>query len=614
MKKLVLISFLFAVLGNVRADYFERLPYTIKQPDGQIINCFITGDEYYSRIHDWNDFTIIRANDGYYYYAVQDGDFLKASVYQAGKTDPLQAGLKKGIRISSGEYRNRFDQSNSYRTLRKGSATETAIQTGILNNLVIYIRFADDTEFSQNRQYFYNSFNPSTGFTLNSYYREVSYNKLEINSTHLPACEPGINVSYRDYRKRNFFEPYNETANPDGYKNYDEKTLREHSLLADAITWINGSSAVSKDLDLDINSDGMVDNVCFIIRGGTGTWNELLWSHRWVLYTKDVIINGKKVYSYTFLPEGQLTVKTLCHEMFHTLGAPDLYHYENQGTINPVGCWDIMEGGTAHMTAYMKWKYSGMSWIPEIPEIKVSGTYRLNPVTSSEGNCFRIKSPVSENEFFVLEYRKRSGTFEINLPGSGLIVSRIDPQQKGNSYGPPDEIYIFRPGGTTSSNGECNEAFLSASAGRNMINDLTNPGSFLQNGNPGGLYISDIREEAGQIVFNVVLQAAPAQAPSDTSFQEPRVSVLTSVKDQESLSFTVYPNPSADYINLRIEETTEPVQIEIRDIKGSLLYSVEPERSSGSTINIDLSDKLPGMYMVEVRTKKFRKAVNVIKL
>ncbi|HLN55342.1 MAG TPA: M6 family metalloprotease domain-containing protein [Bacteroidales bacterium] len=614
MKKLFLVSFLLSLLINVRADYFEKLPYTIKQPDGQIINCFISGDEYYSRIHDWNDFTILRAPDGYYYYAVQDGDFQKPSGFVVGRVDPFASGLKKGLRISAAEYRSRFDQRNTYRTAKKGVAEETAPQTGILINVVIYIRFADDAEFSQPRQYYYNSFNPSTGFTLRSYFREVSYNKLEINSMHYPACDAGINVSYKDYRKRSFFEPFNETANPEGYKNYDEKTLREHSLLADAVTWINESSPVSKDLDLDINSDGMVDNVCFIVRGGSGTWNELLWSHRWALYSKDVSINGKKVYSYTFLPEGQVTVKTLCHEMFHTLGAPDLYHYENQGAINPVGCWDIMEGGTSHMTAYMKWKYSGKSWIPEIPEIKTSGTYRLNPVTSPEGNCYRIKSPASENEFFVIEYRKRSGTFEINLPGSGLIVSRIDPQQKGNSYGPPDEIYIYRPGGTTAANGECNEAFLSASSGRNMINDLTNPGSFLQNGNPGGLYISDIREEAGQIVFNVVLQTATSQEP-DPAIQEPRVSVLTSAKDEERINFSVYPNPSADYINLKIEETTGPVQIEIRDLKGNLLYSEEPDGNrSGSTINIDISDKLPGMYLVEVRTKKFRKAVNVIKL
>lgn len=617
MKKLTILSlFLLTLTWTASADYFEKLPYKIKQPDGRELNLFITGDEFYSRIHDLNDFTVVQAPDGYYYYAMTDGDLLRPSSFRVGESDPHKAGLKKGVRISSPEYRSRFDRMNNFRTLRKG-ATANASQTGILNNIVIYIRFAGEAEFTEPRQFFFNSFNPSTGKTLNSYFREVSYSRLDIRSVHYPACELNINSSYQDYRKRNFFEPYNETTNPEGYKNFDEKTLREHSLLADAITWINEKSPVDPGLDLDNNEDGMVDNLCFIIRGGTGSWNDLIWAHRWTLYSKDVQINGKKAYSYIFLPEGQLSVKTLCHEMFHTLGAPDLYHYENQGVINPVGCWDIMEGGNAHMTAYMKWKYSGNSWIKTIPEITTSGTYRMNPLTSPEGNCYMIKSPVSEDEYFVLEYRKKEGTFESALPGSGLIVSRVDPAMKGNSYGPPDEIYIFRPGGTTTANGEYLEAYLCETSGRTAITDDTNPRSFLKDGSPGGLFISDIREEGGQLVFNVRI-GEPGQATANPGDVQERVSVVTSatqVQEDNELMFTVYPNPASSYINLKIEESPDPVSIAIRDVRGTLVHSEEPGTASpGEVINIDVSDKVPGLYLVEVKNKKFRKTINMIKL
>ncbi len=608
MKKANLILFLLLIPCIIRADFFEKLPYTVKQPDGQVIRCYISGDEYYARIHDVRDFTIVQAPDGFYYYALKDGELIRPSPFKAGSVDPMKEGLKKGARISAPEYHSRHARMNNVRTLRNG-AVESAPVTGILNNLVIYIRFADDQEFSRPRQQFLGSFNTETGLSLNSYFREVSYNKLNIISTHYPGCDINTNVSYKDYRNRNFFEPFNATTNPEGYRNADEKGLREHSLLADAVTWVNQFSPVSAGMNIDANSDGFVDNICFIIRGGKGTWNELIWAHKWTLYNKDAYINGKRVYSYIFLPEDQLSVRTICHEMFHVFGAPDLYHFDDPG-INPVGCWDIMERGSGHMTAYMKWKYSGSKWIKEIPEITSSGTYRMNPLTSPDQNCYKIKSNTTETQYFTIEYRKKSGIFESSLPGSGLIVTRIDPTIKGNSSGPPDEIYVFRPGGTTTADGEYAEAFLCSTAGRPEINDVTNPGSFLQDGTPGGLHISDIREENGQIVFRVVL--GDENEPSGADIPG---NIITSTPQIREQLFRVYPNPASDHINISLEDNQEPVTIEIRDIRGSLIYSKKNnEDQSGNVINIDITDKTPGMYIIEIRNKKIRRSVNVIKL
>ncbi len=78
-------------------------------------------------------------------------------------------------------------------------------------------------------------------------------------------------------------------------------------------------------------------------------------------------------------PEPQNEVKIICHEMFHALGAPDLYHYYDNQEISPVGPWDLMESGFGHMGAHMKWKYAGGEWVTSIPEITTSGNYSLNP-------------------------------------------------------------------------------------------------------------------------------------------------------------------------------------------------------------------------------------------
>ena len=511
-KRTLLISALLFILTLARADYFERLPYTITQPDGKTISCFVSGDEFFNWIHDQEGYTIIQAPDGYYYYAEQDGDLLKPSKYLVNSVNPASVGLIKWTKISKKEYQRRYDEMFSYKKGGK-SGPDNAPQTGTLNNLVVYIRFSDDGEFTTTRQAFDDKLNPATGVALKSYYNEVSYNNLTISSTHYPACALTTNLSYQDLHSRNYFQPYNATTNPTGYNGDTEKTSREHALLAAAINWINTNSPVPASLNIDADGDNNVDNVCFIVRGSNGAWNDLLWAHRWTLYSQTVTINGKRVYGYTFQPESQVSVKTLCHEMFHSIGGPDLYHYTNQGVIAPAGGWDIMDSGGGHMLAFMKWKYANNKWITTIPQITANGTYTLNPLTSSTNNCYKIASPNTTNEYFMVEYRNKSGTFETNIPGSGLIVYRIDTRVSGNSNGPPDEVYVYRPGGTTTVNGSPNNAFFSSAAGRTAINDATDPSSFLQNGSAGGLRISNVTAAGATISFTVTLPDPPF-APS----------------------------------------------------------------------------------------------------
>jgi M6 family metalloprotease-like protein len=511
-KRALFILVLLLILNIVRAAYFEKLPYTITQPDGKTISCFVSGDEFFNWIHDQEGYTIIQAPDGYYYYAEQNGDLIKPSIYLVNSVNPASVGLIRWTKISKKEYQRKHDAMFSYKKAGKGGP-DNAPQSGTLNNLVVYIRFSEDGEFTTTRQAFDDKLNPATGVALKSYYQEVSYNNLTISSTHYPACAMTTNLSYQDLHPRNYFQPYNATTNPTGYNGDTEKTSREHTLLAAAINWINTNSSVPSSLNIDGDNDNNVDNVCFILRGSNGAWDDLLWAHRWTLYSQTVTINGKRVYGYTFQPESQVSVKTLCHEMFHSLGAPDLYHYTNQGVIAPAGGWDLMDSGGGHMLAYMKWKYAQHTWIITIPAITTTGTYTLNPLISSTKNCYKIASPNSTFEYFMVEYRNKSGTFETNIPGSGLIVYRIDTRVTGNSNGPPDEVYVYRPSGTTTTNGSPGNAFFSSTVGRTALNDASDPSCFLQNGSAGGLKISNVTTAGPTISFDVTFPLPPF-APS----------------------------------------------------------------------------------------------------
>ncbi len=372
---------------------------------------------------------------------------------------------------------------------------------GIVNNLVIYIRFADESEFSTDRSVYESKFNSMPGPSVRSYFNEVSFNKVDVISYHLPGGAT-TNLSYQDTYTRKYFQTYDASTNTEGYKTDSERTSREHNLLSRACLFIQNNYPLPEGVNFDSDNNGNFDNVSFIVRGNPDGWSELLWPHRWTLYSVPVLINNIKVYDYTFQLENTSS-KTLSHEIFHSFGAPDLYRYE--GTSKPVDRWDIMANGSGHPLAWTKSKYGG--WIDNIPWITKTGTYTLYPATSQVNNSYRIKPLLSDNQVFCVEFRKREGLYESLLPESGMIIYRVDQRYRGNANGPPDEIYVFRPGGSPELEGKVLEAAFNGTAGQTDFNDSTNPFSFLQDGSIAGIDISDIRYYTDSITFYVNVDA-----------------------------------------------------------------------------------------------------------
>ncbi|HQO09558.1 MAG TPA: M6 family metalloprotease domain-containing protein [Clostridiales bacterium] len=478
--------------------YFKDLETTVYQPDGTKLNIFSSGDEFYNYLHNAEGYKIIQGADRYFYYAdMENGKFVPTS-FKAGKVEPKNINsLDKNINISAEEYRRRVEKFNG-----KADKGIKAPSVGSMNNITIYIKFSDQDEFEQPRSVFDQRFNGTgTGIeSLKNYFLETSYNKFTISTTHYPVCADSVSLSYTAPHPRSYYMPYDAILNPDGYTDQAE---REHELLKDAIESV--ASQIPTSINLDVDRDDYVDNICFIIRGPHTAWAELLWAHKWALYSYNVMINDKYVWTYTLQPENQNTVRTLSHEMFHAVGAPDLYHYNFDG-MTPAGPWDIMESGFGHMSAYMK-RYYG-NWISSIPQISTSGQYTLNPLTSSTNNCYMIKPDSGSNDSYVIEYRKRiDNTFEKYIPGSGLVVYKVNElyQYQGNADGPPDELFVFREGGSLTTNGNTCNAFLSADVERTEINDFTDPAAYNSSGNESGLNIYNISSSGETISFYVDL-------------------------------------------------------------------------------------------------------------
>lgn len=468
-----------------------NIPLTLKQPDGTILNVYQSGDEFYNWVHDkpytnpqnWfrakENYTILQNKaTGYYVYAIIENGKLVPSQYAVGRVNPASVGIEKGLNVIPDISKPLALARANYNS---GYSAKAVVDARY--NLVVFIRFQGEDEFIEQRSDFDNVFNNAAGPSVKQYYNETSNGRLNVSSAIYPSGTSII--SYADTCSRGYYQPKN-NSNPNGYSTDTEKSKREAVLLKAALNYIKPS--VPAGAFLDGNGDGAIDNVIFIIKGNSGAWDDLLWSHMSTISWNNTI-NSKSVSRYNLIMQNHFLWSTLVHEIGHTLGMPDLYRYNYDAT--PIGPWDVMATNQTHMSNYLKWRY--LRWINSIPEITASGTYWLRKSSSASGNIvYKIKSPKSPIEYFVLEYRYQQGNYESYLPGSGLVVYRVNPGMEGNAYGPPDEIYIYRPEGTTTSDGSINNAFFNSNVGRTQINDTTNPSSFLSTGDAGGLSIKNI--------------------------------------------------------------------------------------------------------------------------
>jgi len=495
----LLLLVLLGIAGSLSAAYLEYVPQKITQPNGAVLNCFASGDEYYHWLHDANGFTIIQNREtGYFVYADKPGDELIPTTLLPGVDDPSAAGLRPRLNISTEKYREYFATRFKEPSMKSARSFSN---TGNYNNLVIFVRFSNQNEYTEPLTQYSTAFNGAGTVSMTEYFKEVSKTQLNINTTFYPNPSGTTIISYQDSHSRKYYQPYS-GANPDGYRTDNESVNREMTLLKNASEFAS-VQVVASGVDYDHDNDGNIDNVCFIVQGPTDGWSDLLWPHRWVLYTYDVRIGGNRVYDFNFQLSEALGVSVLCHEMFHSLGAPDLYRYVNDD-ITPVGPWDLMAHNKTppqHMSAYMKMKYG--KWFSQIPSIASDGTYTLRPLASDPYAAYKIPSPNSTSEYFVVEYRKAAGRFESGIVGSGLIIYRVNPSLEGNAQGPPDEIYVYRQNGTSRSNGNINNATFSSSVGRTEFGDNTNPSDFLSNGTAGGIHISNVGPIGEAITFTV---------------------------------------------------------------------------------------------------------------
>jgi M6 family metalloprotease-like protein len=501
MKRVILFLSFILYVNNAYSAYLKNVPVTLQQPNGNAIQCFVTGDEFHRRLHDENNYTIVLdPSTGNYVYADLKGDQLIPTHYIVGQVNPDKLPLHPGYTILSSEM-----EAKRTNNLKSAANVPVNPTKGNFNNIVISIRFADQVPTSLTLEDYENKFNSTTGISLKTYFGKASNSQLNVNSIYFPDVQDQVIVEYQDNYSRSYYFPYNEQTNPDGYTD-EEWQEREQALFSRALKDVE-AQIVESSIDFDLNNDGTIDNIIFIIQGAPDNWGKLLWPQTSYFFN-GLTINGLKAGSYNKILSSMFEVSVINHEFFHSLGAPDLYRYYEY-SIDPVGPWDIMGwSGDCFMTTYMKWRYG--KWFDNLPEITSAGTYSLADIASHPFSCFKIPSPGNPDEYFIVEYRKKDGLFDASIPGEGLLIYRIntDKDGLGNANGPEDELYIYRPAGTVLNNGAIQMAHFADNCNRKEFNDLTDPSCFLSGSEDGGIQISDIRSTGGEISFDVSFSAS----------------------------------------------------------------------------------------------------------
>jgi len=513
MKALLIVMFLILITSLLMGAPLRNVPTEVNQPDGTNFKCFMTGDEYYHRIHDAKGYTIIQnPSTGWFVYAEKQGLELVPSIHVPGEADPVALGLTPNLMIDEAKIMERVERFRGPNQDQYGRTSTI----GTVNNISIFVRFSDQLEYTDAISTYDNMFNSTTSASLKGFFLEESNSQLTVGTTFYPPAVGGIVRSYQDPNPRAYYSPYNAATNPIGYTTPDQGFCRLHLMLAYAVLAVSGT--IPPTLNVDHDSDGIVDNISFICQGPTDAWADVLWPHYWNLdyYNVNpigippysvplVFINGSQVDDYNFeLSGAPIDVAVVCHEFSHTLGFPDLYHYVSDG-VDPCGWFDLMDycqGTPQHHLAYMKWRYGG--WFAAIPQIPGPGDYTLNDIASSPFDCYWY--PAGGSEWYVFEYRKQTGIYESTVPGTGLIVYRVRPDltPNGNAGGPPDEVYVYRQGGTLTTNGNIYAAQYAMNLGHTALNNYTNPTPFLSNGSPGSLIMHHVSDDnAGTISFTI---------------------------------------------------------------------------------------------------------------
>lgn len=422
----------------------------LTQADGSTFIAAPYGDEWNNGHETKDGFTILHdKSTGNWVYAdrAKDG-LLKPTNIPVNKGIPK---MPKHLRSLPPENAEEVQlQSSGLYGLAEGPVLPT---TGDQRVIAILVQFTDRALMTTENQWANSIFNDSTFSKLRHYFKEASYNNIDL----VPASEsygtPNNGVVIVTL-------PYNHPNTAGDTWDTNRQITRDALIASDP--YVDFES-------FDIDGDGYLstDELDIIIvvagyetaYGGTSaSCSPGVWAHTWSLFwSEPPTLDGKIIASWagngSYIQQGEwhcsswdrpghmATIGVTAHELGHSLLLPD--EYDTDGSSNGIGKWGLMGNGIwntcsggysgncpAHPTAWDKWYLNWLIPIQiteirtvDIPDVTTNATvYQLKDNPNGVDWSYDVTS--GTGEYFLLENRQRTG-YNAGLPGSGLLIWHI---------------------------------------------------------------------------------------------------------------------------------------------------------------------------------------------
>ncbi len=440
-------------------------------------------------------------------------------------------------------------------------------------NLVVFVEFQDTKDHSTHKT----GCMRDTALNLEYFDGDGRYNSKQSRRSLKRYLDT---VSYGQLRVANIFPQYNGTEIVPMQMKYnsDHYNQNDTALIDEIVAGLQQYNFSGINLDRWMD-DGRIDNIAVVVAAGGADFI----AHE-EIYIGTGQIGGVRVGNYTILPEKGVYLEygstgEIIHEFLHVLGYKDLYRKRGITGMNmPVGHWDIMAtagGRPQYPLAWARSVFTGWFNIPTVnSSVKGCSLYAASSTTAAtkDQQALILKTDYSDTEFFVVEFRKQGKRYdgpnitdelECSLPGSGLIIYRINTRYEANVGDLPDMIYVFRPGDTYDSygneygNGDLLSSFLSAESGRTFYGStdpakgLTDGAITYADGSNSGIVISNVGSAGGdQITFDITFTdnsdywklISTEQDNNDTS------TAIASCLDDDGTMYYLQTKPNGTYL------------------------------------------------------------------
>lgn len=550
MKKIFVLISVGLLCLMARAIPADPTPMKVTQPDGSTLTISLHGDEFFHITTTHDGYTVMKDGAGYYTYAQLDGDRLVSS----GRIARDAAQRNAGDRVFLSSIPKRLTgqsmvQSGQRRLASRNSAMRRVGSDGLMDydnfrGLIILVNYTDK-KFSMTDP--------------NSFYDDL-VNTHDFTGYNLGRGLVPMTGSVRDYfydNSNHIFDPSFDIIGPvdvDYSCTFPQSTTNSdqlfHAVLAAADPLVNFS-------DYDTDNDGYVDMVFFLVAGFSASYGgnneDYLWPHmyylyyapprdgvRFGLYACSTELSGWEGYGSRYYDVGG--IGTFCHEFGHVLGLPDLYDTDYSGnggeSLHPDG-WSIMAGGSGNNygrnpVGYSLYERYALGFTTPVV-IEDAGLITLQPLDeSNQGYRLNTANP---DEFFLIENRQ-PGKWDCNLPGSGMLVARVDSTNemawwRNDVNVTPTHMYYELLRANYSGRGDGPGDPFPGTGRVTSITNFTTPNLRTWDGNVSEMIIEGIMQRNNLITFNAVTDTSIVYAIED--FEAIEVSSDQSLKNVEGV-------------------------------------------------------------------------------